>query len=254
MNTRLFPCPQGLFPHSGWHLRSDPSSRAVRPWQSEAGNFMVRSYPVGTAVGGIVLAALLLTGCGTDEDGAAASPSGAAPSAAATSVTPSPSATPADYVPASLDGPAQNVPKPVMPELAKEESRDGAQAFLDYWSDAMWYAYQTGDTSYARDIISPHCEVCLNELSEVERAYRGNQWLTGGRQVFKLQDSVMHRAADGIYKPVVRYKNDEVRLAGGQGLVDTVEPDPNSDEPLLVYMDYKDQAWIYITMAPLSGS
>lgn len=216
---------------------------------------MVRSSPVGTVVGGVALAALLLTGCSPDDDdGAAASSSSTASSAAASSSEPGPDATPADYVPASLDGPAQNVPKPVMPDLAKKESRDGAQAFLDYWSDAMWYAYQTGDTSYARDIISPHCEVCLDELSEVELAYKASQWLTGGRQVFEVQDSVVQRATDGIYKPVVKYKNDEVRLVGDQGLVDTVEPDPNSDDPLLVYLDYQDQAWIYITMAPLPGS
>ncbi len=127
---------------------------------------MVRSNPVGAVGGGLVLAALLLTGCAPGDDGAAASPSGATASATSTSTTPvtsaesTPGSTPADYVPASLDGPAQNVPKPVMPALAKEESREGAQAFLDYWSDAMWYAYQTGDTSYARDIISPSCEVC----------------------------------------------------------------------------------------------
>lgn len=253
MKTRVSRCPQGLLSHSGGHLPSDPSSRPVRPWQSEAGNFMVRSNPVGTAVGGVVLAALLLAGCGTDDDVAATPPSSTASSAAATSAEPSSDATPADYVPASLDGPAQNVPKPVMPDLAREESREGAQAFLHYWSDAMWYAYQTGDTSFARNIISPHCEVCLDELSEVERAYRGERWLTGGRQAFTLQDPAMQRATDGIYKPVVKYRNDEVRLVGDQGVVDEVAPDPNSDEPLLVYMDYKDQAWIYITMAPLSG-
>lgn len=217
---------------------------------------MVRSNPVGTALGAAVLAALLLTGCGPDDDddGAAASPSSPAPSAAASTAEPGPDATPAGYVPASLDGPAQNVPVPVMPDLAREESREGAQAFLDYWSDAMWYAYQTGDTSYARDITSPHCGVCMDELSEVEQAYEANQWLTGGRQVFKLQDAVMHRTVDGIYKPVVKYKNDEVRLVGGNGLVDTVPPDPNIDDPLLVYMDHKDAVWLYITMAPLSGS
>ncbi|MFI7743468.1 DUF6318 family protein [Kocuria rhizosphaericola] len=219
---------------------------------------MVRCNPVGTAVGGLVLAALLLTGCGTDDDGAAASPSGAPPPASAASAAPTaapgPDATPADYVPASLDGSAQNVPKPVMPDLAREESRAGAQAFLDYWSDAMWYAYQTGDTSYARDIISPHCEVCLNELSEVEQVYGGSQWLAGGRQKFELQDSAIQRAVDGIYKPVVKYRNDEVQLVGNQGVVDAVPPDPNSDEPLIVYIDYVDQEWIYITMAPLSRS
>lgn len=208
--------------------------------------------------------ALLLTGCGTDDDGAAASPSSAASAGVAADESvdgsPSPSSTSgsagtsAEYVPASLDGPAQNVPKPVMPALAREESREGAQAFLDYWSDAMWYAYQTGDTSYARDITSVSCEVCADELSEVNRVYQGGQWLTGGRQVLELQESTVSRAADGIYKPVVKYRNDHVRLVEKSGVVDRVPPDSKPLEPLLVYLNYAEDKWVYITMAPLSGS
>ncbi|MGQ1838467.1 DUF6318 family protein [Kocuria turfanensis] len=178
--------------------------------------------------------------------GGSSSPSPSSPSSSADAS--------AEYVPASLDGPAQNVPKPVMPELAREESREGAQAFLDYWSDAMWYAYQTGDTSYARDIISVSCEVCVDELSEVDRVYRGGQWLIGGRQAFELQESTVIRAADGVYKPIVKYKNDHVRLVENTNVIDQVPPNSESEEPLLVYLDYAEDEWVYITMAPLSGS
>lgn len=224
---------------------------------------MVRSCPLPAAAGGALLVALVLTGCGPDDDGAAASPSSPASVGVAAEETgggsPSPSSTSgsadasAEYVPASLDGPAQNVPKPVMPELAREESREGAQAFLDYWSDAMWYAYQTGDTSYAREIISVSCEVCVNELSEVDQVYQGGQWLIGGRQSFELQEPKIGRATDGIYKPVVKYKNDHVQLVEKASVIDQVPPDPKFQEPLLVYLDYADDKWTYITMAPLSG-
>lgn len=219
---------------------------------------MVQSWSVGASIGGAVLAAVLLAGCGAGSDDVAASSSGAVsadPSAGTpTTTAPTPGTTPADYVPASLEGPAQNVPEPVMPELAKEESRDGAQAFLDYWSDAMWYAYQTGDTSYAREIISPACEVCVEELDEVEQAYKGGQWLTGGRQMFDLQESALIEASDGVYKPVVKYRNDEVQLIESNNVLDTVTADANFEEPLQVYLDYSDKSWVYITMAPLSGN
>ncbi|WP_424347456.1 DUF6318 family protein [Kocuria sp. CH-021] len=214
---------------------------------------MVRSNPVGTAIGGAALAALLLAGCGTDDDGAAASPSSAASSASATSATPGPDATPDAYVPASLDGPAQNVPKPVMPALAKEESREGAQAFLDYWSDAMWYAYQTGDTSYAREITAPSCEVCREELATVEQAYELGAWLVGGRETLEIQENPVVRAADGIYKPVVKGWSEGGRLVedGEVTYEETSEIDPN--KPFLVYLDYKGQSWTYITAAAISG-
>ncbi|MFI7481347.1 DUF6318 family protein [Kocuria sp. M1R5S2] len=257
MQTRIEGCPQALLFRGATPLRSDAFTRPVGPRQSEAGNSMVRSWSVGASIGGAALAVTLLAGCGAGGDDAAASPSstGSAGSSGTASATtePSPGETPADYVPASLDGPAQNVPKPVLPELAKEESRDGAQAFLDYWSDAMWYAYQTGDTSHAREIISPACEVCIQELGEVEQAYKAGQWLTGGRQQLELQDFAITRAADGVYKPVVKYRNDEVQLIDASRIMDTVPPDPNFNEPIQVYMDYSDGSWVYITMAPLSG-
>lgn len=215
---------------------------------------MVRSSPVGTVVGGVALAALLLTGCGPDDDdGAAASSSSTASSAAASSSEPGPDATPADYVPASLDGPAQNVPKPVMSDLAKEESRDGAQAFLDYWSDAKWYAYQTGDISYVREVTSPSCAVCSEELKTVEEAYELGAWLIGGREKLEIQEDSVYRTSDGIYKPVVKGWSEGGRLVEG-GEVTYEEPseiDPN--RPFLVYLDYKNKTWIYITAAAMSG-
>ncbi|MFI7580867.1 DUF6318 family protein [Kocuria kalidii] len=215
---------------------------------------MVRSYPVGTAVGGVALAALLLTGCGTDDDGAAASPSAAAPTAAPASLEPGPDATSEDYVPASLDGPAQNVPKPVMPELAKEESRDGAQAFLDYWSDAMWYAYQTGDTSYARDIISLQCEVCLDQLDLLDEIYDSNAWAIGGRESVRIQDSTIAPAADGVYKPVVLGSTEGAKLVEGGRISLDVPPDDGVGDPHVIYMDYMMDKWIYISAADLPGA
>ncbi|MFI7493475.1 DUF6318 family protein [Kocuria sp. M4R2S49] len=217
---------------------------------------MVRCNPVGTAVGGLVLSALLLTGCGTDDDGAAASPSGAPPSASAASAAPTaapgPDATPADYVPASLDGPAQNVPKPVMPDLAREESRAGAQAFLDYWSDAKWYAYETGDASLVRDVTSRHCEACEEEFEDIEDIYAEGLWTVGGRDSITIQDANLVEAADGVYKPVVEYSREVGKLVMGGKVVKNAAGE--SGDPSLVYLDFVEEEWVYITLAPIPGS
>ncbi|MEX5297244.1 DUF6318 family protein [Kocuria sp. CPCC 205292] len=215
---------------------------------------MVRSNPVGTAIGGAALAALLLAGCGTDDDGAAASPSSAAPSASTTAAAPGPAATPDAYVPASLDGPAQNVPKPVMPDLAREESREGAQAFLDYWSDAKWYAYQTGDTSYARAIISARCEVCMGELDEIENLYGSNAWAINGRETIEVLENQFLRAADGIYKPAVTAEYDGIHLVDAGEVIHEEPPKSDAVETFLVFLDFAEGEWIYITAAPLPGS
>lgn len=224
---------------------------------------MVRSCRVDASIGGAVLAVLLATGCGGGDDDAAASPSSAASPAAPASasvaapVSPEPSAAPgeaatsAEYVPASLEAPAQNVPKPVMPELAKEESRDGAQAFLDYWSDAMWYAYQTGDTSYAREITSEHCAACVMELDDVASVYEEGNWMAGGRPAIELQNNSLIRANDGIYKPLAKYSGEGGILFEDSSPVQEVSA--SIEESTLVYLDYVDNRWIYITMAPVAG-
>ncbi|MFE7630009.1 DUF6318 family protein [Kocuria sp. NPDC057446] len=217
---------------------------------------MVRSNPDGTALGVAVLAALLLTGCGPDDDdgGAAASPSSPAPSAAPTTAEPGPGATPADYVPASLDGPAQNVPVPVMPDLAREESREGAQAFLDYWSDAMWYAHQTGDAEYAQTIISDSCDICTEQLMFIEDVYGDGAWFVGGRESPKIQDASIQRSSDGVYKPIVITSAEGLKLVEHGEVTYEASPRSGEGDPFPVYLDYAEKSWIYITAANLPGA
>jgi hypothetical protein len=219
---------------------------------------MVRSNPLRASVGGVLLAALLLTGCGTEDDDAAAAPSSSAstgfPADSSPPSAPGSGATPVDYVPASLEGPAQNVPKPVMPDLAREESREGAQAFLDYWSDAMWYAYQTGDTSYARDIISQHCDVCMDQLGLLEEIYDSGAWAIGGRESVAIQEPTITPAADGVYKPIVSGTAEGAKLIeAGQVTLD-VPPDYGVDDPHIIYLDYVQEEWVYISAANLPGT
>ncbi len=76
-------------------------------------------------------------------------PPGTPPSDSQSPSTPStPSATPtptASYKPADATGKAQNVPVPELPEAAKAETKEGAEAFARYWYTLLNYAYETGD-------------------------------------------------------------------------------------------------------------
>jgi hypothetical protein len=140
-----------------------------------------------------------------------------------------------------------------MPELAKEESRAGAQAFLDYWSDAMWYANQTGDTSYVRGIVSDACEACSEQFNVIEKVYREDAWFIGGRERIDLQDLEIKRAADGVYKPIALSSTEGIKLVEDGRVTYEAHPRSGAGDPFPMYLDYKKGEWIYITAANMPG-
>ncbi|OFR89609.1 hypothetical protein HMPREF2863_08665 [Micrococcus sp. HMSC067E09] len=86
-----------------------------------------------------------------------------------------------EYVPASEDGPAQNVPKPQMPEEMKEETHEGGTAAVAYWWDTLYYLQQTGDAGPMLEVSSEDCAYCHRYASELEALYAEGQWHTGSK-------------------------------------------------------------------------
>src|SRR3712207_4203337 len=88
-----------------------------------------------------VAASLALAGCNPGDSpgpGATAAPS--ATDLATTSASPTPTPTPtAAYKPADASGPAKNVPVPVLPDVAKTETKEGLEAFARYWFQLLSY-------------------------------------------------------------------------------------------------------------------
>ncbi|WP_223941124.1 DUF6318 family protein [Arthrobacter sp. StoSoilB22] len=175
----------------------------------------VRTWVVGLA------AVVLLSGC---QGGSApgASPSGsisttASPSLSVSAPAASATATASPvYKPADAHGKAQNVPVPVMPELAKENSKAGLEAFIGYWFQLLSYAYETGDTAKAKELSNESCVLCTDLLSNVATNYTEGRWLVGGKyqtpvievlwepsapsqpaKVQVLQDQILYMNPDG---------------------------------------------------------
>lgn len=168
--------------------------------------------------------ALLLTGCqgGSAPDGppsqtgsTTASPTSSAsvPAASATSGAPSASAI---YKPADAKGKAQNVPVPVMPELAKENSKAGLEAFIGYYFAVSNYADETGDISVISTLTTPVCKACAYYQKASVDGARNGRWIVGGKvripkieitwdagqatqqaRVQVIQDAIAYYNADG---------------------------------------------------------
>nr|WP_275780036.1 DUF6318 family protein [Paenarthrobacter sp. Y-19] len=84
------------------------------------------------------------------------------------------------YKPADASGKAQNVPVPVMPELAKENSKAGLEAFIRYWYAQMSYAYETGETKQLLSLSSPACTLCASLEKGIEAGWQEGRWIKGG--------------------------------------------------------------------------
>ncbi|KRE90703.1 DUF6318 family protein [Arthrobacter sp. Soil764] len=134
------------------------------------------------AIAIVVAASLLLAGC---SGGAPADPGTSSPTAAAStspSATPTPTPTPsAVYKPADASGPAQNVPVPVLPDVAKTETKEGAEAFTKYWFSVLSYAYETGDTVALSKLSKAECIFCQGLVDDIEAAWAEGKWISGGQ-------------------------------------------------------------------------
>ena len=126
---------------------------------------------------------------GSESDGpeeGPAEPSGAGPGEASDATSSDADSTEAggsgdggEYVPASEDGPAQNVPKPQMPEEMKEETEDGAKAAVQYWWDTMTYLQRTGDAEPMKAISAETCTFCNSFAGAMSTIYSEGGWHEG---------------------------------------------------------------------------
>ncbi len=138
-----------------------------------------------TAISCAAVAALVLSGCSNGEDPQGSPSAGPTTSSSQAAIaTPSATATPKPtpvYKPADAKGRAQNVPVPVKPALADENSKEGLEAFAKYWFQTLSYAYETGDSRLMEAASGPDCRFCNGLRDNVKNAWQGKNWIVGGK-------------------------------------------------------------------------
>ena len=83
----------------------------------------------------------------------------------------------AEYVPASAEGPAQNVPEPRLPVSATEDSEEGAEATLHYFIALVDYARASGNTKALEAISREDCDFCAENIAQWSEIYRDGNWI-----------------------------------------------------------------------------
>ena len=180
--------------------------------------------------GALVGLGALLAACGQQANNDAAATASAAPSettSAAASEVPSASATPStvrgyssgskahdgEYRKADKYGPAQNVPKPSLPEEGyNEKSPEGLRKTFDAWVQWGNYGIQTGDYAKAQEFISPNFSSELEAYESVEKLYRRGGWVIDGIEKFTADGSPWSEDGKTYFWKMYRNWNQEIHV------------------------------------------
>ncbi|WP_232481622.1 DUF6318 family protein [Arthrobacter sp. YN] len=66
-----------------------------------------------------------------------------------------------------------------MPELAKENSKAGLEAFIRYWYAQLSYSYETGSTEQLASLSRPSCALCNSLRKGIETGWEDGRWISG---------------------------------------------------------------------------
>jgi hypothetical protein len=224
----------------------------VRAW---SGVSVVRVSALGVA------AVLVLAGCSDDGGPGAeaaevtsssAASSGGATASASASPTPTPTPTVAAYKPASADGPAENVPLPVMPELAKQESKEGLEAFAEYWYQLANYGYETGDVQPLRAVTADTCTACDGYYRVVTSGYAGNDWMLGSLVTLQDVSSNFVKTKEGYYQVTTLILQEELEYYAPEGFLGS-KPGNNSPVAQLIEASFTAEGWRLIILETIDA-
>jgi hypothetical protein len=156
------------------------------------------------------------------------------------------------YKPADATGRAQNVPVPVLPEVAKTETKEGLEAFAKYWFELLSYGYETGDTALMSAVTSPNCIMC-EHAKEVQKGWNeGGRWLGGGLIATPSVSTNFRTAPDGNYQVAVQVSQEALSYYNPDDSLDSADPKP-ADTGNLMLAVFKNGTWFVSTIEPIEG-
>lgn len=154
---------------------------------------------------------------------------------------PTPTAT---YKPATAEGPAENVPLPVMPELAKEESAEGFAGFRRVLVQLINYGFENRDSAPVREISAPDCERCNIFYMDLRKAYVNDDWIQGGEINFNSAGTQFVKTPEERYQLLPSIRQDEVANRGPDGEVYFEAPNDDENSAQIMKATYSSGRWV----------
>ncbi|WP_457948573.1 DUF6318 family protein [Pseudarthrobacter sp. alpha12b] len=172
------------------------------------------------------------------------------PTASATATpTPTPSAV---YKPADATGPAQNVPVPVLPEVAKTETKEGAEAFTKHWFSVLSYAYETGDAALFESIAPSPCEACQKVSKVIRDWHSEGRWLVGGKLSTPVTNTTFSKSPNGTYQVAAQVHQEPLSYMRADGTVARTDPQ-GPDQGNLLVLTFGEGKWSVVELGSIVG-
>ena len=157
-----------------------------------------------------------------------------------------------EYVPATAEKKAQNVPKALAPANMNEDNVDGMYAFIGYWLASFNYALMTGDTEPMKK--ADPADVYVNGLQELTIMYENDLgWMYGTDTPVTLElTSGSPKKASGKgtrydWPAYMNYSADaKIHIEGKSDQPFKTASSPNG-KLAKVAVEYKDGKWIMLT-------
>ena len=184
---------------------------------------------------------LALSGCGGPGQPAPSLSVDPASAAAASSPPPTPDPRPTQ---ASSTGPARNLPKPVLPEVAKQNTKEGFEAFTQYWFDAVSYGLEMADPEPLQAISVPSCRICNGYISRMEAAKPDSEWNAGPKWIIReFQRNVEIGPLNQAKGVFLLEESSSSRYSAGGDLLKQIDA-TRDESPKIVHAIFVDGQWM----------
>jgi hypothetical protein len=134
--------------------------------------------------------------------------------------------------------------------VAKTETKEGLEAFADYWFEQVNFAYESGDVTGIQAVTSPNCEFCFNITSSLTTNYQNGRWLAGGKITVPAASTTFERASDGNYQVIVQVMQQAITYHDPDGSEFRTPTKPSNTGNVLL-VGFEDKAWRVNGLHPL---
>jgi hypothetical protein len=138
-------------------------------------------------------------------------------------------------------------PAPVLPKVARKESRAGAKTTTQFWFDALTYAQQTGDLEPLESVSADECRLCTQHMTAIRGAFAGGGSVVGGG--YTVREMTDEEYSDAIPLLNVVFDRDALSILGTGGATMQTVP-ASAFQSARVRLEYRSSRW---RVAEISG-